>query len=48
MSVASLCVGAGAIAMALFMIVEMNAPFQGFIIVSPKSMDVAIAEMSRA
>jgi hypothetical protein len=44
----SLGVGAGAVALALFMIVEMNAPFQGFITVSPETMDNAIAEISRA
>jgi hypothetical protein len=44
----SLAVGAGAVALALFMIVEMNAPFQGFITVSPETMDSAIATMSKA
>jgi hypothetical protein len=46
-SVVALGAGAGAVAMALFMIVEMNAPFQGFITVSPRMMDNAIAEVSK-
>lgn len=45
-SAVSLGVGAGAVALALFMIVEMNAPFQGFITVSPQTMDDAIGEIS--
>lgn len=44
----ALAVGAAAVALALFMIVEMNAPFQGFITVSPETMDNAIATMSKA
>ncbi len=44
---ASFGVGAAAIAMALFMIIEMNAPFQGFITVSPRMMDNAITAMSK-
>jgi len=45
-SAASLAVGAAAVALALFMIVEMNAPFQGFIIVPPTTMDGAISEIT--
>jgi hypothetical protein len=47
-STVSLAIGAGAVALALFMIVEMNAPFQGFITVSPETIDNAIAEISHA
>jgi hypothetical protein len=44
----ALGIGAAAVALALFMIVEMDSPFQGFINVSPKTMDKAIAVLSKA
>jgi len=47
-SAVSLAVGAGAVALALFMIVEMDSPFQGFIVVSPATMDEAVQEISGA
>jgi hypothetical protein len=46
-SVPALVVGAAAVAMALFVIIEMSSPFQGFITVSPNLMDRAIAQLSR-
>ena len=46
-SAISLATGAGAVALALFMIIELNAPFQGFIVVSPQTMDHAIAVLSK-
>src|SRR5262249_34830030 len=44
----SMASGAAAIAMALFVIVEMNTAFVGFISVSPKSMDAAIVQISQS
>ncbi|HWB51232.1 MAG TPA: hypothetical protein VG651_19120 [Stellaceae bacterium] len=46
-SAIALGIGAAAVALALFMIVEMDSPFQGFVNVSPAPMDLAIAVLSR-
>ena len=45
-SVASIFIGAVSVALSMFMIVEMNSPFQGFITVSPNLMDRAIVQIS--
>ena len=45
-SLASILIGAISVALSLFMIVEMNSPFQGFITVSPNLMDRAIVQIS--
>jgi len=45
-SIVAIGSGAGAVAMALFIIVEMSAPFQGFITVPSRTMDNAIAQIS--
>lgn len=47
-SAIALGIGAAAVALALFMIVEMDSPFQGFINVSPGSIDQAIEVLSQA
>ena len=46
MSVVALVIGAGAVALSIFMIIEISEPFQGFITVSPKNMDLAIGQIS--
>ena len=45
-SVSAMVVSAGAVAMALFMIVEMDTPFDGFVSISPALIDQAIGELS--
>lgn len=45
-SVTAMIVSAAAVAMALFLIIEMNSPFRGYITVPPHLMDRAIAQIS--
>ncbi len=45
-SVTAMVVSAAAVAMALFLIIEMNSPFRGYITVPPRLMDRAIAQIS--
>ena len=47
-SVLAMIVGAGAVALALFLIIEMNSPFQGFITIPQQIMDDAVAQISKA
>jgi hypothetical protein len=46
-SVTAMIVSAAAVAMALFLIVEMNSPFRGYVNLRPGAMDRAIAEISK-
>lgn len=45
-TVAAMILSAAAVAMALFLVIEMNSPFRGYITISPRLMDQAIGRMS--
>ncbi|HEY1798780.1 MAG TPA: hypothetical protein VGG57_21895 [Stellaceae bacterium] len=45
-TVTAMVLSAAAVAMALFLIIEMNSPFRGYVTVSPRPMDRAITRIS--
>lgn len=45
-TVTAMLLSAAAVAMALFLVIEMNSPFRGYVTVSPRLMDSAIARIS--
>lgn len=46
-SATAMVISAAAVAMALFLIIEMNSPFRGYVTVPPRVMDRAIAQILR-